>query len=173
MCLKRLTNLKINSKGFTLVELIIIIVLIGIFSVAALTRTNLGLNTIQEKIAIDQITNDIDLARSMAFAKHETITIVFSKNNEGVFNKNYTIYSGEGEDKALILDFPNSENGVVSLDNSKMRSVDIESVDFDDGYELQFIPLGDCALLSDGFIELNSKIITIKPITGNWIISDK
>ena len=46
--------------------LIIVIVFIGIFASVALTRTQLGLSVIQEQIAIDQITNDIDLARSMA-----------------------------------------------------------------------------------------------------------
>ena len=68
------------SKGFSLIELIIIIVLIGIFTTIALTRTNTGMTTIREQIAIDQITNDIDLARSMAFAKNEAITIKFDIN---------------------------------------------------------------------------------------------
>ena len=59
-----------------MIELIIIIVLIGIFTTMALTRTETGLTTIKEQIAIDQITNDIDLARSMAFARNENIIII-------------------------------------------------------------------------------------------------
>ena len=67
-----------NSFGFSMIELIIVVVLIGIFTAMALTRTNTGLTTIREQIAIDQITNDIDLARSMAFARNEAITIMLS-----------------------------------------------------------------------------------------------
>ena len=58
-----------NSSGFSMIELIIVVMLIGIFTAMALTRTDTGLTTIREQIAIDQITNDIDLARSMAFAR--------------------------------------------------------------------------------------------------------
>ena len=56
--------------------------LIGIFTAMALTRTDTGLTTIREQMAIDQITNDIDLARSMAFAQNEAITIIFDKNQK-------------------------------------------------------------------------------------------
>ena len=84
MLLKKIDKYK--NKGFTLVELIIIVVFIGIFTAIALTRTQSGLNIIQEQIAIDQITNDIDLVRSMAFASHDTITIQFSTTN-GEFDK--------------------------------------------------------------------------------------
>ena len=43
--------------GFSLIELIVVIMLIGIFTTMALTRTD-TLTTIKEQIAIDQITND-------------------------------------------------------------------------------------------------------------------
>ena len=163
--------IKFREQGFTLIELIIVIVFIGIFASVALTRTQLGLSVIQEQIAIDQITNDIDFARSMAFANHDTITIQFSKNN-GVFDKSYTLYKGPNQNRVLISDFPNSFNGVVSLDDYKMREVKITSVNFgNNNYELQFIPLGDCNIGSEGSIVLNSKTIKIEPITGKWTVN--
>ena len=55
--------IKKTVSGFSLMELIIIIVLIGIFAAMALTRTRSGMATIQEQIAIDQITSDMDLAK--------------------------------------------------------------------------------------------------------------
>ena len=64
------------SKWFSLIELVIVILLIGIFTAIAMTRTNTGLSIIREQIAIDQITSDIDLARSMAFGKGKTISII-------------------------------------------------------------------------------------------------
>ena len=144
----KIINIKLQSlsKGFSLIELVIIIVLIGIFTTIALTRTNTGLTTIREQIAIDQITNDIDLARSMAFAKNEAITIKFDINQES-----YSVHSESG----IITDFPNSSSdGVISLDNSYLRDLDIKAANFGNSSDLQFQPLGDP--VSGGTIELNT-----------------
>ena len=150
-----------NLAGFSMIELIIVVVLIGIFTAMALTRTDTGLTTIREQIAIDQITNDIDLARSMAFARNEAITIIFDKNQES-----YGVYNGLG----IIKDFPNSNNdGIISLDNSYLRNLDIKEVNFGGSANLQFQPLGDP--VSGGTIELNTKTITVESITGKWSVN--
>jgi len=150
-----------NSFGFSMIELIIVVVLIGIFTAMALTRTDTGLTTIREQIAIDQITNDIDLARSMAFARNEAITIMFDINQES-----YGVYNGLG----IIKDFPNSNNdGIISLDNSYLRNLDIKEVNFGGSANLQFQPLGDP--VSGGTIELNTKTITVESITGKWSVN--
>ena len=94
-------------------ELIIVIVLIAIFATIAMTRTRTGLSTIREQIAIDQVTSDIDLVRSMAFGMHETMTIVFSIDQDS-----YSIYKGANNSRTAVEDYPNSNNGVISLDNS-------------------------------------------------------
>ena len=156
--------LKSTSKGFSLAELVIIIILIGIFAAMASTRTRSGMSTIQEQIAIDQITSDIDLAKSMAFGKHDTITLVFSTSQES-----YTLYNGPDNSRSAITDFPNSQNGMVSLDNSTMRELNIQSVNFGGTSELQFLPLGDPK--TGGTITLNSKTISIEPVTGKWSIN--
>tara|TARA_B100000131_G_C18120469_1_gene612711 strand:- start:2685 stop:3179 length:495 start_codon:yes stop_codon:yes gene_type:complete len=163
-----MTNIKKKTihaivPGFSLIELIIVIVLVGIFSAIAMTRTDIGLSTIREQIAIDQITSDIDLTRSMAFGKHDTLTIVFSSSQE-----TYTIYSGPDHSRSPLTDFPNSVNGVMSLDNSTMRDVDLRSVDFNGTSELQFLPLGD--LKFGGTIALNTKTISVQPVTGKWSV---
>mgnify|MGYP002022004779 FL=1 len=144
-----------------MIELIIVVMLIGIFTAMALTRTDTGLTTIREQIAIDQITNDIDLARSMAFARNEAITIIFDKNQES-----YGVYNALG----IIKDFPNSNSdGIISLDNSYLRNLDIKDVSFGGSANLQFQPLGDP--VSGGTIELNTKTITVEPITGKWSVN--
>ena len=159
----KIINIKLHSlsKGFSLIELVIIIVLIGIFTTIALTRTSTGMTTIREQIAIDQITNDIDLARSMAFAKNEAITIKFDVNQES-----YSVHSESG----IIVDFPNSGgDGVISLDNSYLRNLDIKAANFGNSSDLQFQPLGDP--ISGGTIELNTKTITIESVTGRWSVN--
>ena len=150
---------KTFSKGFSLIELVVIIVLIGIFTTMALTRTSTGMTTIREKIAIDQITNDIDLARSMAFARNETITIKFNIEEES-----YSVHNDSG----IITTFPNSVNGIISLDNSYLRNLDIKEVNFGGSSDLQFLPLGDT--VSGGTITLNTKTITVTAVTGKWSV---
>ena len=158
------TNLKKATPGFSLTELIVMIVLIGIFAAMAMTRTSTGMTTIQVQIAIDQITTDIDYSKSMAFARHDTITLVFSTTLE-----QYTIYNGPDGSRSAITDFPNSTNGIISFDQSDFIEVDITSANFNGTSELQFLPLGDPK--SGGSIVLNSKTISVAPVTGQWSVN--
>ncbi len=158
------TNLKKATPGFSLTELIVMIVLIGIFAAMAMTRTSTGMTTIQVQIAIDQITTDIDYSKSMAFARHDTITLVFSTTLE-----QYTIYNGPDGSRSAITDFPNSTNGVISFDQSDFIEVNITSANFGGSSELQFLPLGDPK--SGGSIVLNSKTISVAPVTGTWSVN--
>jgi len=158
------TNLKKATPGFSLTELIVMIVLIGIFGAMAMTRTSTGMTTIQVQIAIDQITTDIDYSKSMAFARHDTITLVFSTTLE-----QYTIYNGPDGSRSAITDFPNSTNGVISFDQSDFIEVNITSANFNGSSELQFLPLGDAK--SGGSIVLNSKTISVAPVTGTWSVN--
>ena len=100
----------------------------------------------------------------MAFGMHDTMTVSFSVDQES-----YAIFNGPDNSRSLVEDFPNSTNGVISLDNSNIREVDIVSVDFNGSSELQFLPLGD--VKSGGSISLNDKTITIQPVTGKWTIN--
>ena len=158
------TNLKKATPGFSLTELIVMIVLIGIFGAMAMTRTSTGMTTIQVQIAIDQITTDIDYSKSMAFARHDTITLVFSTTLE-----QYTIYNGPDGSRSAVTDFPNSTNGVISFDQSDFIEVNITSANFNGSSELQFLPLGDAK--SGGSIVLNSKTISVAPVTGTWSVN--
>ena len=146
-----------------MIELILIMVMLGIFASMALTRTNTGLSIIKEQIAIDQITSDIDLVQAMAFGKHDTITIVFSEVQES-----YTIFEGPNGSRTRIEDFPNSDNGTIVLDSPALRDVNLKTVDFDGGRELQFLPMGEPK--HGGIIVLNNNSILIESGTGRWSI---
>ena len=146
-----------------MIELILIMVMLGIFASMALTRTNTGLSIIKEQIAIDQITSDVDLVRSMSFGKHDTITIVFSTAQES-----YTIFEGPNDSRTPINDFPNSNDGTIVLDNPALRDVNLKTVDFGGTSELQFLPMGEPK--HGGAIVLNNRSILIDSVTGRWSI---
>ena len=158
MTIKKI-KLKPSYRGFTLAELVIIIVIIGIFAVLASSRTDIGIGKIRQRIAIDQITSDIDLVRSMAFASNDTITIAFSSDS-----KSYTVYVGSDDSRQVLSSFPNSQSGTITLDNN----VNISLVNFDGMSELQFLPMGD--VKSGGIINLNNNRITVDNITGKWTL---
>ena len=158
-------KLQYNRKfqgGFSLIELILVIALIGIFSTIAMTRTNTSLSVIRENIALDQITSDIDLVKSMAFAQNQTITLKFD-----VLNESYSVFNEQG----IINDFPNSdESGIISLNNSNLRNTDIKQAVFGNTSDLEFTSKG--SVINGGIIELNSKTITIESVSGRWSIDN-
>ena len=165
--LKTQLNKKIRmpNRGFTMVELIITMCIIAIFTAIAMTRSDIGTNNFNSQIALDQITSDIDLAQSIAFAKNDTITIVFSAEND-----NYKLYTGPDVNRSIITDFPGSNNGIVSFASGRLASINISSVSFNNSNELQFLPLGN--VKKGGSIQINNTTtITVSDITGKWSIN--
>mgnify|MGYP001357651744 CR=1 FL=1 len=154
-----------STKGFTLIELIITMCIIAIFTAIAMTKSDIGTNNFNSQIALDQITSDIDLAQSIAFAKNDTITIVFSVEND-----NYKLYTGPDDNRSIIDDFPGSNDGMVSFATGRLASIDISSINFNNSNELQFLPLGN--VKSGGSIQINSATtITVSDITGKWSVN--
>ena len=156
---------RMPDKGFTLIELIITMCIIAIFTAIAMTKSEIGTDNFNSQIALDQITSDIDLAQSIAFAKNDTITIVFSAEND-----NYKLYTGPDANRSIISDFPGSNNGIVSFASGRLASIDISSINFNNSNELQFLPLGN--VKNGGSIQINSTTtITVSDVTGKWSIN--
>ena len=160
--IKHTKNLsKWNAEGFSLIELIIIMTILGIMITASTTRIkDITLNA-RINAAINQITTDIDQAKTISMGMRKQIKIVFDQNNE-----TYTIY----ENGNLYNDFPGSNNGVVSLTNNNNNSdVDITSVSLDGSNTITFTKWGNC--LQSGTVVLNNtRQIHIKNLTGHWEI---
>ena len=149
---------KTYSKGFSLIELIIVMAVLGIIIVASSSR--LRDITVDARIssAVNQITTDIDLAKSISMSKRKQIKIIFNQNNE-----TYTVYqSGQ-----IYTDYPGSNNGVVSLSDNSNSGVDITSINLDGSNTLTFTKWGDC-LQSGTIILNNNREIHVKELTGYW-----
>ena len=145
-------------KGFSLIELIIVMTILGIIIAASSAR--LRDITVNARIssAVNQITTDIDQAKTMSMGKRKQIKIIFNQNNE-----TYTIY----ESGQVYTDYPGSDNGVVSLSDSNSSGVDITSINLDGSNVLTFTKWGNC--MQSGTIILNdTREIHIKELTGYW-----
>ena len=159
--IKHTKNLsKWKAEGFSLIELIIIMTILGIMIAASTTRIKDITFNARISAAINQITTDIDQAKTISMGMRKQIRIVFDQNNE-----TYTIY----ENGNLYNDFPGSNNGVVSLTDNNNSDVDITSVNLNGSNAITFTKWGNC-LQSGTVILNNTRQIHIKNLTGHWEI---
>jgi prepilin-type N-terminal cleavage/methylation domain-containing protein len=150
-----------HPNGFTFIELIIAIIIVGILGSMAFTRILNNLNPIKVRAAIEQITSDIEQTKALSMAQHDYITIAFN-----IANDSYSIYNGS----TIMTDYPGSNNGVISFDQTEYSGVDISSASFGNSTNLSFDPWGNTIL--GGTITLNTdNVITVQTVTGHWAIT--
>lgn len=155
-----------HPNGFTFIELIIAIIIVGILGSMAFTRILNNLNPIKVRAAIEQITSDIEQTKALSMAQHDTITIAFN-----ITNDSYSIYNGPTGNQTIMTNYPGSNNGVISFDQTEYSGVDISSASFgSNSTNLSFDPWGNTIL--GGAITLNTNnVITVQTVTGHWAIT--
>jgi prepilin-type N-terminal cleavage/methylation domain-containing protein len=75
------STIKIRFKGFTLIEIIMVIVIIAILTVAVIPSMTQVMNGVKVKGAARKLVEDIRYAQGMAMSKHTNTTIVFNVIN--------------------------------------------------------------------------------------------
>lgn len=155
---KYFINIYPSNNGFSLIELIIVMVILGIIIAASTSRLRDITVNARLSAAINQITSDIDQAKTISMGMRKQIKIIFNQNNE-----TYTIYN----DGNIFADFPGSNNGIVNLSDNDNSGVDITNVNFNGSNVLTFTKWGNC--LQSGTITLNdSREIHVNDLTGYW-----
>ena len=158
-------NIQKHPNGFTFIELIMVLIIVGILGSMVFTRIMNNLNPIKVRAAIEQITSDIEQTKALSMAQHDTITIAFN-----IANDSYSIYNGSTENQTIMTDYPGSNNGIISFDQTEYSGVDISSASFGNSTNLSFDPWGNTIL--GGTITLNSdNVITVQTVTGHWAIT--
>lgn len=155
---KYFINIYPSNNGFSLIELIIVMVILGIIIAASTSRLRDITVNARLSAAINQITSDIDQAKTISMSMRKQIKIIFNQNNE-----TYTIYN----DGNIFADFPGSNNGIVNFSDNDNSGVDITNVNLNGSNVLTFTKWGNC--LQSGTITLNdSREIHVNDLTGYW-----
>ena len=97
-----------NSRGFSLIELIVVIALLGILGAIATTQVADISSKMRVTSAMNQIISDIELTKEFALANSTAMTITYDVNLDRYFIK---------DNGNLVSNFPGSDNGIISLSN--------------------------------------------------------
>ena len=167
-------GLHISRKGFTLVEVIIVVVILSIAAMMAIPMMS-SAGSVQIRSAADAIAADLEYARSMAISRQRMYSVVFDIGNES-----YQIQ----DDTDTVIKHPVKRGFDYIIDfknDNRMKKVDIFSVNFDGTAAIKFDYLGSPYdgggnPLNSGNITLRADgstvIITIEPVTGFISISN-
>ena len=151
-----------NSRGFTLIEIIIVIVIMGILAIVAVPQFT---NTIQTKRlydAVEKLNDDINYCRHYAISQHTNTYIRFQPNRE-----RYRLFYGEdwGSRKALLSPGTNSKAWFTIPD--MFLGVGIQRTSFSSNrlsFDWWGTPSqGGTVILTNG---TNSRTITVNSETG-------
>jgi len=150
-----------SAGGFTLIEIVAIVIITAILAVVVLPRVFSGYSSVKVSTGIRQVADDIRYCREEAEATRDTCWILFD-----VANNRYTLY--RHYPSGTILTNPvTQENFQVQLGQGSLDGLTLTAVSFlaPASNHLAFTPFG--TPVGGGSITLNgSRVITIEPETG-------
>ena len=156
-----------GSKGFTLIELVMIIVILGIITVTVLV-SGTAKGPIRLEAACQRLATDLRYMQQMAIAEQVRFGISFDTSDESYFG-----YRVNTSTKATD---PQTQNDLeVEFDEMReLNEIVITSTDFSDAAEFDSIGTpydgNGVALSNEGIVTLsdgtNSKTVRIEPATG-------
>ena len=151
-----------SDAGFTFIELVITILVLGILSSVALYNGTKTITPQKKSLAVQQVIDDINYARTLAISSNDLITIEFSDSDN-----EYSIYKGNGN--TPVQDFPNGSGGVVDFLDLNLGSTDLSNIDFNGTNRLKLKPQG--VPDSGGTLTINDVTLTVNELTGKCTIN--
>lgn len=157
-------------KGFTLIELVMVIVILGILAVTVIPKTTTTKGSVRLQAACQKLASDLRFMQQMAIAQQVRFGISFDIGDESYF--------GYRVDTAAKAIDPHTQ-GDLEVDFDQMtefNDIVIASTDFSNAIEFDsmgnpYDGNGD-ALSSEGVLTLetidgaSSKTVRIEPVTG-------
>ncbi|HOQ04070.1 MAG TPA: GspH/FimT family protein [Anaerohalosphaeraceae bacterium] len=166
---KRKRDRRQTLSGFTLVEIIVVVVILAIVSLAAIPVLGTAAD-MQVRSAADKIAADLDYAKGLAVTRQKTYTVVFSPSQE-----KYQVQ----DDTGAVLNHPLRNGPFVEefTKDRRMKKVDLVSTTLS-GDAVTFDYLGTPYAGTDTSSPLNAAgrvtlqadsfvlYIDIEPVTG-------
>ncbi len=156
-----------HKKGYTMIELVMVILIIGIISAVFVTRI-MESQYLNYGIVLATIRDHIRYAADYAMANGVKTEVDFDVNNN-----RYLIYQETDLGKSLIKNPENGEDFIINLGTGKYKGVELTDADINGTSEIKFMPYGTPfdgngqKLQTQAFIEVNGqKEITIYPVSG-------
>jgi MSHA pilin protein MshC len=154
----------LSNKGFTLIEIIIVILIIGVLAVTILPQFSSTLNAIRLRTAKEKLIDDLYYVHNFAIANHTTIRFIVDPADNS-----YRFGIPNGSDLTPITDLSTGDSANIDL-TSKYRSVTITTTLVGGGFDYDWwgTPFKmDGSTYTVGSIVLNgSETINIVPETG-------
>jgi len=156
-----------NKKGYTLIELIMVIIIAGIISVVFVTRI-FETSSLNQGIGTSIVKDHIRYASDYAMANGVTTVVSFD-----VPGNEYSLFQEDISGRTILTNPEDGENFIISLDDDRFNGLILTGIDVNGTVEIKFLSYGvpfdanDIKLPSQAFVEINSvNSITVYPVTG-------
>jgi len=148
-----------SKSGFTMVELVLIISIIGIMGAITIPKLGDIIEGVREKAVSERIVEDINFIRSYAISQHDTTWLVVDATQN-----RYALFVGPNSGSRSLLPDPHTlESDTLDLDVD-YAGVSISSANFGGSSEVSFNWWGTPS--AGGTIVLDSRTITVVAETG-------
>ena len=148
-----------SQRGFSLVELVLIITIIGVISVITIPKVGDIIGEVREKAVAERLVEDLNYVRNYAISHHDTTWFVADATTN-----RYALFVGPSAgSRTLIPDPETGELDTLDLDED-YPGVTISSASFGAGSEVSFNYWGTPS--NGGSIVLDTRTVTIEPETG-------
>lgn len=168
--IKDVQNIFNSESGFTIIELIVIIVIVGILSYMAMAEFSESSTIVKERTLARKVVNDIRYAQEMALSHHQLVKCFFEPSENR--------YSLRWADDSYVQTPAAERDFIVDFDTGDFSGIDLTSTGFTSGllsFNSNGQPINDGALMTVEIIAMliNSEItIKIIPGTGRCYIQD-
>lgn len=138
------------KTGFTMIEFIIVLVVIGIISVIAIPRMHSHFVELKVMSSARQIAADIRSAQALAISERDSSWVVFDDGNNS-----YSIYTGNTfATRSPAIDFFKQQDFTRALDEGDFTNVGISALSIGSNKRIGFDRWGNTANYGD--ITLNN-----------------
>lgn len=162
-----------RRSGFTLIELVTVMAVLGVVAAAVGAPTLAYLNSIRSRAASARITTDIRLMQRTAMSSGLRTWVLFStaSNNYQLYVED-SVAPGKGRRQAFTHPF-NQSSAAIQFGSGPFKNVSISAVNINSTSEIEFDSFGvpydgnSAKLAANGTITLSNGVtVTIYPDSG-------